>query len=242
MKRRWQVAAVAVTTALGLVAGLRASDQTVDELIARNLESKGGLARMRAVQTSKQTSRMNMQGMESPLVVYAKRPNMVRQEISTGGRTMIMAFDGVTPWVVNPLVGSTTPIQLTGPQADSLRQDADFDGPFVDYRDKGLTIELVGTETLGTAKVHHLKLTSRKGVIQHYYLDATTALEVKLVTETDTATVEQEFSDFREVEGIKFPFVIRTSINGMKQGEIRVEKVEFNVKLDDALFRMPKGQ
>jgi outer membrane lipoprotein-sorting protein len=197
---------------------------------------------MRAVQTSKQTSRMNMQGMESPLVVYAKRPNMVRQEISTGGRTMIMAFDGVTPWVVNPLVGSTTPIQLTGPQADSLRQDADFDGPFVDYRDKGLTIELVGTETLGTAKVHHLKLTSRKGVIQHYYLDATTALEVKLVTETDTATVEQEFSDFREVEGIKFPFVIRTSINGMKQGEIRVEKVEFNVKLDDALFRMPKGQ
>jgi outer membrane lipoprotein-sorting protein len=244
MKRRWHVAAVAVTAVLGLVAGLRASDQTVDELIARNLESKGGLARMRAVQTSKQTSRMNMQGMESPLVVYAKRPNMVRQEIAMGGRMMVMAFDGVTPWLVNPHAtgGSTAPIQLTGPQADSLRQDSDFDGPLVDYREKGLTIEMVGTETLGTAKVHHLKLTSRKGLVQHYYLDVTTALEVKLVTESDTSTVEQEFSDYREVEGIKFPFVIRTSINGVKQGEIKVEKVEFNVKIDDAMFRMPKGE
>ena len=66
-------------------------------------------------------------------------------------------------------------------------------------------------------------------------------LEVKLVTETDTTTIEQELADYREVEGIKIPFVIRTSANGVKQGEIRLEKVEFNVKLDDAIFRMPKG-
>ena len=81
--RRWHVAAVAMTAVFGLVAGLRASSQTVDELIARNLESKGGLARMRAIQTMKQTRRMNLQGMEAPVTVYAKRPNMVRQEIST---------------------------------------------------------------------------------------------------------------------------------------------------------------
>lgn len=241
MMRRWQVAAVAVTAVLGLVAGLGASGQTVDELIARNLESKGGLARMRAIQTMKQTRKMNLQGMESPVVVYAKRPNMVRQEISTGGRMVVMAYDGVTPWLVNPHTGSNAAIQVTGPQADAIRQDSDFDGPLVDYREKGLTIELVGTEALDTAKVHHLKVTNRKGLVQHYYLDATTALEVKLVTETDTTTIEQELTDYREVEGIKIPFVIRTSANGVRQGEIRLEKVEFNVKLDDAIFRMPKG-
>ena len=242
MMRRWNVAAVAVTAVVGLVAGLGASGQTVDELIARNLESKGGLARMRAVQTMKQTRRMNLQGMESPVVVYAKRPNMVRQEIAMGGRTVVMAFDGVTPWSLNPLSGSNAAIQVTGPMADTIRQDSDFDGPLVDYREKGLTIELVGAEALGTAKVHHLKVTTKNGLVQHYYLDATTALEVKLVTESDTATIEQELADYREVEGIKIPFVIRTLINGVKQGEIRLEKVEFNVKLDDAIFRMPKGQ
>lgn len=240
--RRWNVAALAVTAVVGLVAGLGASGQTVDELIARNLESKGGLARMRAIQTMKQTRRMNLQGMESSVVIYAKRPNMVRQEIAMGGRMMVLAYDGVTPWLVNPHAsGSNAAVQLMGPQADAIRQDSDFDGPLVDYREKGLTIEVVGTETLGTAKVHHLKVTTKNGLVQHYYLDATTALEVKIVTETDPTTMEQEFTDYREVEGIKVPFVVRTFANGVKQGELRLEKVEFNVKLDDAMFRMPKG-
>ncbi len=242
MMRRSHVAAVVVTAVVGLVAGLRASDQTVDELIARNLESKGGLARMRAIQTMKQTRRMTLQGMESPVVVYAKRPNMVRQEIAAGGRTVVMAYDGVTPWIVNPLTGSTDPIQVTGPQADSIQQDSDFDGPLVDYREKGLSIELVGVETLGTAKVHHLKVMTKKGLIQHYYLDDKTALEVKVTMEMEPTTMEQEFSDYRDVEGIKIPFVVRTFMNGVKQGELRLEKVEFNLKLDDAMFKMPKGK
>jgi hypothetical protein len=48
-------------------------------------------------------------------------------------------------------------------------------------------------------------------------------------------------SDYRDVEGIKIPFSIRTLANGIQQGQIVVDKVEFNVKIDDAIFRMPKG-
>jgi outer membrane lipoprotein-sorting protein len=218
-----------------------AAPQSVDEIIARNLEAKGGLARMRAIQTVKQTRRMNLQGIDSPVTVYTKRPNLVRQEISAGGKLVVMAYDGTTPWIVNPLTGSTSPIQIMGPQADAIRQESDFDGPLVDYRSKGTSIELVGTEALGTAKAYHLKVTSRAGLVQHYYLDTETALEVKLVSEAGETTIEQELSDYREVEGIKIPFVIRTTANGVRQGEIKVEKVEFNVKLDDTIFRMPKG-
>jgi hypothetical protein len=82
----------------------------------------------------------------------------------------------------------------------------------------------------------------KTGLVQHYYLDIETALEVKLTTETESGTVEQELLDYRDVEGIKIPFLIRTIANGVKQGEIKVEKVEFNVKIDDAIFRMPKGR
>jgi hypothetical protein len=64
---------------------------------------------------------------------------------------------------------------------------------------------------------------------------------VKLVTESDTATIEQELVDYRDVEGIKIPFIVRTLVNGVKQGEIKLDKVEFNIKIDDAIFRMPKG-
>lgn len=231
---------MAALVALGTAPSV-AARQSVDEIVARNLDAKGGLARMRAVQTVKQTRRMNLQGIDSPVVVYTKRPNLVRQEISAGGKLVVMAYDGMTPWIVNPLTGSNSPIQVMGAQADAIRQDSDFDGPLVDYRAKGTAIELVGTEALGTAKVYHLKLTSRAGAVQHYYIDAETALEVKVSMESGGTTIEQELSDYRDVEGIKIPFVIRTSANGVRQGEIRVEKVEFNVKVDDAIFRMPKG-
>jgi hypothetical protein len=53
--------------------------------------------------------------------------------------------------------------------------------------------------------------------------------------------VDQEFSDYRDVDGIQVPFMIRTSTNGVLQSEVRVQTVEFNVAMDDALFRMPKG-
>ena len=242
LRRSLSAAVIAAVVCWALGAVPATSGQTVDEIIARNLQAKGGLERMRAIQTVKQTRRFNLQGMEAPVVVYSKRPNLVRQEISTGGRLVVMAFDGVTPWVVNPHTGSSAAIAVMGPQADSIRMDADFDGPLVDYRAKGTVIDLVGTETLGKTKVFHLKLTSRTGVVQHYYVDAATSLEVKLATETDTGTVEQELSDYREVEGIKIPFLVRTLANGVVQSETRVEKVEFNVRMDDAIFRMPKGQ
>jgi len=146
MRRSLLVAAVAVAM---LVLGRSASAQTVDELIARNTEAKGGLAKMRSIQTMRQARRMSLQGMEAPVVVYAKRPNMVRQEIQMGGRLVVMAFDGNTPWIVNPNTGTPGAIAVMGPQADAMRQDSDFDGPLLDYRTKGTTIELVGAETAG---------------------------------------------------------------------------------------------
>ena len=238
MRRSCLMVAAAVAM---LVLGRSASAQTVDELIARNTEAKGGLAKMRSIQTMRQARRLSLQGMEAPVVVYAKRPNMVRQEIQMGGRLVVMAFDGNTPWIVNPNTGTPGAITIMGPQADAMRQDSDFDGPLLDYRTKGTTIELVGTETLGQKKAYHLKLTARTGVVQHYYLDAETALEMKLVTETDGGKVEQELLDYRDVDGVKVPFLIRTTVNGVLQGEMKVEKVEFNLRIDDAMFRMPKG-
>lgn len=238
MRRSLLMVAAAVAM---LVLGRSASAQTVDELIARNTEAKGGLAKMRSIQTMRQSRRMTLQGMDAPVVVYAKRPNMVRQEIQMGGRLVVMAFDGNTPWIVNPNTGTPGAITIMGPQADAMRQDSDFDGPLLDYRTKGNTIELVGTETLGQKKVYHLKLTARTGLVQHYYLDAETALEMKLVTETDSGKVEQELLDYRDVDGVKVPFLIRTTVNGVLQGEMKVEKVEFNLRIDDAMFRMPKG-
>jgi outer membrane lipoprotein-sorting protein len=220
----------------------RAATQSVDDLVAKNLEAKGGLTRLKAVQSVKQTARFTMQGMDGTMTVYLKRPNKVRQEVTVGGRTVINAFDGVTPWIVNPLVGgSTRPMVVTGPQADMLREQGDFDGPLVDYKVKGYSLELAGLEASGDRKVHHLRLVSASGQTVHLYIDAASNLEVRRVTDVDQLKLEQEFSDFKPVEGVTLPFVIRLLANGVPQSEMRVQSVELNTPIDDAIFRLPKG-
>jgi outer membrane lipoprotein-sorting protein len=232
---------LALAAVCALAVSSVAAQQSVDELIAKNLEAKGGLAKLNAVQSMKQVSQFSMSGMAATMTVYSKRPNRVRQEVKIGGQTVISAFDGVTTWVVNPMVGSSRPIAVTGPQADMLREQGDFDGPLVDYKTKGYTVELVGPETLGERKVNHLKLVSPSRQIVHVYLDASTNLEAKRATEVESLKLEQELGDYRPVDGVMIPFHIRLLVNGVPQSEMKVESVQFNVTMDDAIFRMPKG-
>jgi outer membrane lipoprotein-sorting protein len=225
------------------LAGVRAAAQqaplTVDDIVAKNIAAKGGLAKMKSVQTMKQTSHMSMQGMEATLTIFSKRPNLIRQEIQMRGQTVVMAFDGVAPWTLNPFNGSSGAVLLTGPQADMVKDQSSFDGPLSDYKEKGSKLELVGIEPLGATKVVHLKLTTKTGSVQHVYLDAATYLEAKLVAD-DMGKVEQELGDYRDVNGFKVPFRIKVMQNGVLQSELIVDKVEFNIAMDDGMFRLPK--
>jgi outer membrane lipoprotein-sorting protein len=227
---------------VGASAVVLAAPQSVDELVARNLQAKGGLDRLREVQTIKRVSRVTMpDGQEATQTTWLKRPNLTRQELAIGGQRVINAFDGVTPWIINPFVGSPRPIAISGAQADAIREQADFDGRLVDYRAKGYSIALAGAVTLDGRRVHHLRITAPSKQMSQLYLDAATYLEVKEIVEVDQAKLEQQFGDYRTEDGITEPFLIRLLANGIVQQEVRVQSVEFNVKVDDAIFRMPKG-
>src|SRR5262245_32073768 len=174
-----------VALAAARLAAQQAAPQTaqasVDDIVARNIAAKGGLAKMKSILTLKQTSHMSMQGMEATLTILAKRPNLIRQEIQLRGQTVVMAFDGAAAWTLNPFNGSSGAVMLTGPQADMVKDQSSFDGPLSDYKEKGSKLELVGPETVGTTKMLHLKLTAKTGAVQHVYLDAATYLEAKIV-------------------------------------------------------------
>ena len=89
----------------------------------------------------------------------------------------MQAYDGTTAWTINPMMGSDQPQEVPGPVAESLKEQADFDGPLLDYKAKGNTVELVGNEDLAGKKVHHLKLTRKGGKTMHFYLDAATGVQ-----------------------------------------------------------------
>lgn len=236
-----RLGALAVAVMCCVAAGRGASQATVDELIAKNLEARGGLKRLRGILSIKQTAQLSMMGTEASMTIYSKRPNLVRQETKVAGQLVINGFDGVTPWIVNPLIGPPRPIVVSGPQAEMIRQQSEFDGPLVDYKGRGLTITAEGVETFGDLATIHLRVVSPTKQVRNLFLDSTTFLEARLTTEQDKMKLDQDFSDYRDVDGVKVPFLVRTSTNGVMQSELKVQTVEFNVKMDDTMFRMPKG-
>lgn len=233
---------VPVFVVAALTLAIPSSAQTADEIVAKNLTAKGGAEKWKSISSVKMTGRLSAQGRELPMTVYTKRPNMLRQDITTPAGNAVQAFDGVTPWMIAP--GADLPREITGSQGDAARNGAEFDGPLMDYEAKGHKVELVGKETLGSAEVYHLKLTRKDGNVEHYYMDADSGLEVKRTAEVNAGgmkqTLESEMSNYKAVDGMMVPHTLKQSVNGSPVMQMTIEKIEFNAPIDDALFKMPK--
>lgn len=184
------------------------------------------------------------------MIVSAKRPNMMRQEMQIQDKKVVTAFDGEKAWMINPMMGADAPQEVPGPQGEMTKEQSDFDGPLMDYKSKGTTVELVkgegpdGSDKLADGtKVHKLKVTRKGGRVQYVYLDAESGIEVKTTNEVEqggqTFNIETEMSDYRAEAGIMVPHAIRNVMNGQAIMQMTVDKVEFNVPIEDAFFKMP---
>jgi outer membrane lipoprotein-sorting protein len=218
--------------------------QSVDEIVAKNLQAKGGAEKWKTVSSMKMTGTVTMQGTDLPLTVYVKRPNFTRQEITIPpDKKLVQAFDGTTGWLINPMMGSDLPQELPSAISEMMRNTSDFDGPLMDYQAKGNTVELVGKEKLGTNEVYHLKITLKSGTVQNYYLDATNGTELKKAEEVDMGTGQKQTLEtemtHQQVDGVMVPKMVRQLLNGKPVVQMAIHKVEFNAAVDDVLFKMP---
>ena len=116
MRRKMRIS-LAVLMSVGLLAGM-ATAQTVDEIIAKNLQAKGGVDKLKAIQTVRMTGKVSAQGMEMPMTIVSKRPNLMYQEMQIQDKKIISAFDGEKAWAINPFAGSEAPQELQGAQAE----------------------------------------------------------------------------------------------------------------------------
>jgi hypothetical protein len=237
--------AIGIAAALWLFSGLLHA-QTVEDIIATNLRSKGGLEKIKATNNVRMTGSVvarDMSGREltGTMTMVAKRPNLMRRDVDLGGQRVVNAFDGSALWMA---IGNGPPQQVPASQNAYSSQDAEFDSVFVDYKEKGHKIELVGKEMVDGAAVYHLKVTKKGGPPQDYYLDAETGLEKKISVTArgpDGSQMVQvtEFSDYRSVDGGMVPFVLKQRQNTTLIATTTLDKVEFNVAIDDGFFRMP---
>ena len=234
-----------VALGLAVLVAAPAAAQTVDEIIAKNNDAKGGLAKQKAVQSVRMTGRATVgPGIEAPIVFELKRPRSLRIDITVQGMTITQASDGTNAWMLNPLSGRTDPEALPPDATRVMEEQADIDGPLIDYQAKGNTVELQGKEKVEGADCHKLKVTLKNGDIRTIYIDAESNLEVKVEGRTMVRGTEQLsetlLGDWKEVGGLLVAHAIDTGQPGAPaRQKFTIEKIELNVPLDDVRFAMP---
>ena len=114
----------------------------------------------------------------------------------------------------------------------------------MDYAQKGHRAELVGHDTVEGTDCYKIKLTLKNGDIRYIYLDTDSLMEIKLESQTMIRGAMREgetyFGDYEKVDGLYEPFEIEQGRKGdPDRQKLTVEKVEFNVPVDDSVFAMP---
>lgn len=224
---------------------LTLSAQTVDEIIAKHIAAQGGLAKLKAIQSIRMTGSFETGGMQAGFTQVFKRPMKMRLDISVQGLTMTQAYDVDKGWQVVPFTGKKDPEPMTGDELKNAQEQADIDGPLVDYKKKGNTVELIGKEKVEDKDAYHLEVTLKNGGARELYLDAVTFLGLKTSAKTMEHGTEIELesflSDYKEVNGLKFPFSIEQHQIGGEgpTQKITFTKIELDPPLQDSIFKMP---
>jgi hypothetical protein len=220
--------------------------QTLDEIVARHVAARGGREALAAVRTVRMTGRA-IAGPGRDAIVRREigRPGYIRTEFVFQGTTGVYAWDGSVGWRVSPLDGRLEPEPLPAEEAAVAAEQADIDGPLVDWKAKGHAVELVGKEVLPGGPAYRLKVTLKSGAVRHIWVDAAAGLVVRTLSTRmlrgHEVALETVFGDYRETGGVPFARSIETGVAGRpRRLRILVETVEVNAVLDDARFRMPR--
>src|SRR5579862_9336822 len=240
MGHRWCVALLVLGTSLF------AFSQTADELVNKNIAAKGGIDKIKAIQTIRMTGKVIFPGGFRALAGQEnQRPDSIRQTFTLQGMTAVQAYDGTDGWQIQPFGGKKDP-QLVG--EDDLRDllvDADIEGPMVDYKAKGNTVEYLGHDTVDGDDALRLKVTLKNGDIIYYYLDPDTFLEIRKETqEFIRGSVRENTIDlgsYKQVAGVYFPFSIASGpkTDPSQWQTTTIEKMEANVPLENSDFAVP---
>lgn len=223
-----------------------AAAQTTGEIVAKVLAARGGLEKAKAIQTERITGTIYFNAeMYGPFLAEFKRPGKMHNEVTIQNKTVVRAFNGKDAgWVTNPFAGKEVPEAMSADEVKDAVNEADFDGPLVDAKTKGNTIELAGTEKVEGREAYILRVTHKDGQISSYSFDTKTFLLVKWSgadsVDGETVTRETFFHDYREVGGLKFAFELVSNTPGADVTQrIVVDKIELDPQIDDARFGKP---
>ena len=222
-----------------------AQAQTAEEIVAKYVKAIGGMERIQAVESLRRTGWViRGGGVETAVVRESRRPNLVREETTRLGLTGVRAWDGKTAWKLEPWRGRRDVEPLSEEETQAILEDADFDGPLIDYARKGLRLELIGRGQVEGTDVFKLRVTSREGTVFTYSLDAEYFVPIEIDTRRIVRGAEREYElllgDYKPVAGWYLPFSYELRPKGGASGQqTEYDRIEANVPLPAERFAEP---
>jgi outer membrane lipoprotein-sorting protein len=176
---------------------------------------------------------------EVPVDIYAKAPNQRTWIVHMADGDSYRVFDGSNAWFAGP--DSHAPLEtLTSGNLDRYRLEAALAFPagikqtFGDWR--------VGRTAIEDRPIQIVQGSSRGLLPVNFYFDRSTGMLVRLVRWNDTplgpVPTQIEYSDYRDVAGVKMPFTWTASQTYM-QATIKLSEVKPNVPIEASRFAQP---
>ncbi|MFA8343717.1 MAG: outer membrane lipoprotein carrier protein LolA [Rhodothermaceae bacterium] len=223
-----------------------AQDISIDEIISKNIEARGGKANWEKVKTIKMTGTYVNFSNPEEFVIYKQRPDLYRFDTERLNRFTIHAFDGKKAWWVNPLMGEQFAkpsfIPAEGNLAKVTLRERFFDPVFWNYKAKGNKIEFAGTENLDGEDVYKLKVILKDKSVEFWYISAETFLEVSMTGTTydfgRAKSYEVFFSEYQKVENVMMPYLIESEY-GIRYRSLEIKEIEINKNVDASVFKKP---
>ncbi len=215
----------------------------VDEIVDGYFENIGGKDAWRAVKSMKITGDGVQMGMNFPLTVLAKEPNLNKVLVEVQGMKIIEAYDGEVAWATNPFAGMTEPTKKSDEESEQMGREQ-FQEALLDYKDKGHTITLEGTEEYEGTEVYKLKLVKADGDERLYFFDTELFVPVAVRTfmkagQLKGQSIDNVTSDYQDVDGLMIPFSMKQKVNGQTMMEMIAKTIEINIPISNEEFSFP---
>lgn len=219
-----------------------------DEMLSTYVTALGGRAALEKInsRTAKGTFQVLGIALSGPAEMYAKAPNKTLTVLTVPGQTTLKeGFDGTVGWQEDPDEGV---VNKSGLELGSAIRDADFYQP-LKLRTQYPSLALKGTTKLALFKASGEKGEARDLVVleaprngqpRRFYFDARTGLLMRTEerNQANEITSATEYDDYREVDGIKIPFLTHHIDDA--HFIIKFTEVKQNLDIDDAVFMKPK--
>ena len=238
-----------------LICSYTINAQTVDEIIDNYFENTGGVENWEKIEGVKMSAKVNQGGMEIPIEIVQLKSGKMMTTINFQGQSIKQGvFDGEVLWSTNFMTqkAEKSDEESTNMVKNEMNQ---FPDPFLNYKEKGFTAELVGTETVDGSETFKIKLTTTPNIIEgkevpsisYYFFDNENFVPIQVQEEIKVGpgkgmVSEIKLSDYQEAGGIYMPFSMTQGVKGQPGAPINMDKIEINPTIDDSEFAFPEEE